>query len=620
MSVLIAIALKSLIIAGLTLGLLGLMKKRSAAERSWVAHIGLLALVIMAFAPLVLPSWKVEAPALFVQAPAIQAPAPAPALASNVAAPQLTTTAAPAVKAKASAPTISAAAVASAVYAVPAAILLLITALALARLFALRARAEVLVDGHWLSALARAQRRMGFKHGTALLTSNELASPISWGLMRPVILLSTQAVKASGEAEAIIAHELAHVARMDWAKLLLTRIATALFWFNPLVWMLAREAHQLREETADDAVLAADIADTDYAQLLVGVARHECPGLLFGAHGVAPSKTSLARRVARVLDGKSVRGPAAGGFALGVFVGAVLIAAPLAALTFTPAGGGTQLKGRTSTLAASEPGSVYYPGAREVPTDLGHIIANGVTTSVATAAAAITPVTVKTQPDFDVISPNGSKVFSKNGVTVATTATGASAVIYPPDAHGRSRVIATSPNGGSATLVMNADQVAGLMATRYTRNSGKDDAIDAAVELKALGVTPDYIAAIRAASPALRNVDVDDIIQMKAVGVTPQYVQGLTGAGFGNLGADEIVEARAVGLTPDYMRRVRATGVHVTLDDLLELRAMNIAPEELARVRASGTLGKAQIRELAAPRPPQPPAPPNSPAINPDND
>ena len=188
-------------------------------------------------------------------------------------------------------------------YAVPAAILLFITFLALARLIALRARADVLVDGHWLSALARAQRRMGFKHGTALLTSNELASPISWGLMRPVILLNTRAVEASGEAEAIIAHELAHVARMDWAKLLLARVATALFWFNPLVWLLAREAHQLREEAADDAVLAADIADTDYAQLLVGVARHECPGLLLGAHGVAPSKSSLARRVARVLDG-----------------------------------------------------------------------------------------------------------------------------------------------------------------------------------------------------------------------------------------------------------------------------------------------------------------------------
>src|SRR4051794_37211318 len=65
MTVLIGIALKSLLIAGLALGLLQLMKSRSAAERSWVAHIGLLALVIMALAPLVLPRWTIEAPALF---------------------------------------------------------------------------------------------------------------------------------------------------------------------------------------------------------------------------------------------------------------------------------------------------------------------------------------------------------------------------------------------------------------------------------------------------------------------------------------------------------------------------------------------------------------------------
>ena len=55
MYVLIGIALKSVLIAGLTLGLLALMRQRSAAERSWVAHIGLLALVVLALAPLVLP-------------------------------------------------------------------------------------------------------------------------------------------------------------------------------------------------------------------------------------------------------------------------------------------------------------------------------------------------------------------------------------------------------------------------------------------------------------------------------------------------------------------------------------------------------------------------------------
>src|SRR3982751_1566520 len=337
MSVLVGIALKSLLLAGLTLGLLELMKRRSAAERSWVAHIGLVALVLLAFAPLVLPNWTVETPAMFSQAPTTASSGVQRAAAPIVAAPAAT----PMVAQPAPAPRFSMSRTASvmALYAIPAAILLLITLVALARLIALRARADVLVDGHWLSALARAQRRMGFKHGTALLTSDDLASPISWGVMRPVILLNSRAVAASGEAEAIIAHELAHVARMDWAKLLLARIATALFWFNPFVWLLAREAHQLREEAADDAVLAADIADTDYAQLLVGVARHECPGLLLGAHGVAPSRSSLARRVARVLDGKSVRGPVARSFALGVFAGAVLIAAPLAALNLTPGGG-----------------------------------------------------------------------------------------------------------------------------------------------------------------------------------------------------------------------------------------------------------------------------------------
>jgi hypothetical protein len=94
--------------------------------------------------------------------------------------------------------------------------------------------------------------------------------------MRPTILLSDAAARAPEQAEAIIAHELAHVVQFDWAKLMLARVATAAFWFNPLAWVLAREAHQLREEAADDAVLAANIDGPDYAELLIGVARHEC--------------------------------------------------------------------------------------------------------------------------------------------------------------------------------------------------------------------------------------------------------------------------------------------------------------------------------------------------------
>jgi bla regulator protein BlaR1 len=178
MHVLLGIALKSLLVAGLTLGLLELMKRRSAAERSWIAHIGLIALVLLAFAPLVLPSWTVETPALFGTAAPTDARASVPPAASAA----LPTPAASSAMTKAAMPqhsSLSPAATTMALYAIPAAILLFITALAMMRLIALRARADVLVDGHWLSALARAQRRMGFKHGTALLTSDELEQMIA---------------------------------------------------------------------------------------------------------------------------------------------------------------------------------------------------------------------------------------------------------------------------------------------------------------------------------------------------------------------------------------------------------------------------------------------------------
>lgn len=561
MQVLIAIALKSLLIAGLTLGLLKLLKGRSAAERSWVAHIGLLALIIMAFAPLVVPTWTVEAPALLGRAPTA---ATAQQVTAPAAAPDATPSIAPAAHKVAAAtaprsPSLTPVAAAMAAYAVPAALLLLVTLLALARLIALRARAEVLVDGHWLTALARAQKRMGFKHGTALLTSNALASPISWGLMRPVILLNSRAVEASREAEAIIAHELAHVARMDWAKLLLARLVTALFWFNPLVWVLAREAHQLREETADDAVLASDIADTDYAHLLVGVARHECPGLLLGAHGVAPSRSSLARRVARVLDVKSVRGPAARPFALGVFAGAVLVAAPLAALTLTPAGSkprSATSKGLSSLTSAND-----HAG---VPADLPHIIAHGVSTSVATAVAAAQ------QDPPEVVAAD----LAEERADAAREA-----------ALERADAIREA-------AIERAELIAEHAREQARAHGGKDYA------MRVVGVTPEYVAQIRSAAPQLGRADPNRLVEMKAVGVTPAYVQELASAGLPGLSIDQLVEARAIGLSGSYIRSVLAAGARPDLEELVQFRTLGITPRQIAEARRAGARSNDDIIDM----------------------
>lgn len=604
MELLIPLALKSLLVAGLTLVILRLARRRSAAERSWIAHVGLAALLALPLA-LLLPQIHVTAPT-FLQKP-VEVASPTMQAVTEDANKEVAPSATNFPVATASEP-------AQSVdwgfwaYAVPAALLLLLTLTALSRLVLLKSKANVLVEPRWLSALAHAQRRMGFKHGTALLTSDDLSSPISWGLMRPVILLNSEAADANAEAEAIIAHELAHVANLDWLKLLLARVATSIFWFNPLVWLLAREAHQLREEAADDAVLASDIDDTEYAKLLVGIARHECRGLLIGAHGVAPSRGSLARRIARVLDTSSPRSPAARPFALGVFIGAACIAAPLAALTLVP-----KDDAAVDKIASTGKRQPYYPETDKlVGSAVGGSLSN-LQPGLGDEVQRTLEKNLENEGDFVTQARNGATVTRKNGILTTRAPSGATVTIYPPDSHGRQKIVSVSPSGAHAV-------------TYADSKDDRDSVIGRAIEMKAIGLAPEYAASIRAAAPWLENLDSDDIMGMKAVGVTPQYIRDLSSA-FGKVDQDTITEARAVGLSGDYVRRMAKAGYRGDVDDYVAMRAVGVTPEYAASFRKRGIkiTDIDQLVEMKAhdiqpddlPRgaapPPSPPLPPPSP-------
>jgi beta-lactamase regulating signal transducer with metallopeptidase domain len=567
----VPLAVKSAFVAGGALLLLKLLKNRSAADRSWIAHLALAGLLLLPVATFALPTLDVAGPEFLVGKAEVQSPSP-------VVLPRTAPTPEPAAK---SVPVADETGVGSAPvdwpfwgYAVPAALLVLLTLIALARLFVLKARATVLVDAPWLTALARAQRRMGFKHGTALLTSNELPSPISWGVVRPVILLNAEAANSHDEAEAIITHELAHVARLDWAKLLLSRIAVALFWFNPLVWLLAREAHQLREEAADDAVLATDIDETQYAKLLVGVARHECRGLLIGAHGVAPGKGSLARRVKRVLDGAVKRAPGGWRWGSAAAFFAAGMAVPVAALNLVPATAATPAE---TTAAASSP-------------------------SLAQAVSPVTPALAQPQavPTISsangvvaMSSPNGSSITTnKDGKVVLTGPSGGVIEVYPADSKGRRRAVLTGPSGGVVEYA-DARAVPGLASAiaigpGSTLSPKQKSAIDRAIELKAVGVTPEYIASIRDAAPQLR-LDHDDIVELKGVGVSADFIRELARLGYRSVDADEIASAYAVGVRSDYARSMAAAGYgRLSLEDLTQLKAVGVSADDVERFRRAG--------------------------------
>ncbi len=535
MELLVPFILKSLLIAGVTLGLLHLLRGRSASERNMVAHVGLLALVLVPIAAMFLPQLVVRAPGFLVEPVSPPANLPIGPVSSAPALP-------PATAFEAFDPLT----LWPLVYGLPAALLLAVTAVAVLRLLTLRAKASVLVEPSWLSALAQAQRRMNFKHGTALLTSSDLKSPISWGVLRPVILLNDEALEAHHDAEAIIAHELAHVRGLDWAKLLVARIATAVFWFNPLVWILAREAHQLREETADDAVLAADVANTDYAQLLVGVARHECNGMLLGAHGVAPSKGSLSRRVRRVLDASVPRTPVARGFAAGIALGVVATAAPLAALTFTP--------------QSSDQSQPYYVGASEPASSLPSVVAGSVANATALTG--------------EVVSTHVAAALTGN--TAATTE-----LERKLEERIETKIAYAHPHPGPATTP----------GPDRTVEHDLDEAIDRAIAAKAVGVTPEYEARIRSALPGV-TIDDGELVGLRAVGATPEWLGAMARAGYNVRDVGELTGARAVGINPAYVAELAAVGYrNIPLGELTAMRALGVTPHYIRELKARGVTG-----------------------------
>ncbi|MBA2466883.1 MAG: M56 family metallopeptidase [Sphingomonas sp.] len=567
METLLPIAAKSFLVAGIVLLLLKLAQHRSASDRSWIAHLGLVAVLLLPLAAIALPALEVQGPSFLAGAPAEPAAVTPVTAASETATPSNRSEAVPAAAtfpvATGAPQAIPSVDWAFWVYAAPAGVLILLTLIALARLVGLKGRAHVLVEPNWLTALARAQQRMGFKSGTALLTSNELPSPISWGLMRPVILLNSQAAESHAEAEAIIAHELAHVASLDWAKLLLSRVTTALFWFNPLVWVLAREAHQLREEAADDAVLGANIEDTEYARLLVGVARHECRGLLIGAHGVAPSKNSLSRRVRRVLDGALSRAPGGWRWSTAAAFFAAGMAVPVAALNFVPATAASAAAGEAkvaSNDAGTDPAAPYYAASDDDAPVVSSALRNVVSTSVAGALAVVHP-----HPEY----VRDAEIEREKAIENAM----------------ERRWDGIGPKPGTVGPRPGSIGPKGPIGPH-------SNAIERAIAIKVMGVTPEYLAALRASSPRLRSLPADEAVGMKAVGVTAEYVRDLAAAGYGHLDADDLVEARALNIRGDFIRGISAAGYRrLSLDQLIELRAMGVTGADIERFRRAGYAG-----------------------------
>ena len=187
---------------------------------------------------------------------------------------------------------------------------------------ALVASLPLVRGGLALGRLRRRARPVPQERG--VFTSDALPGPLTWGLLRPVILLPSAAMGWSAERlQAALAHERAHIVRRDWAVHIGVWIVCILFWFHPLAWLARRALVCEAEQAADDAALAEGVRPSAYAGLLVSLSS---PAVHPGALGAGLSQVAV--RVQAVLQDRS-RSPRRGwvlmvALALGVGVTATL--------------------------------------------------------------------------------------------------------------------------------------------------------------------------------------------------------------------------------------------------------------------------------------------------------
>jgi beta-lactamase regulating signal transducer with metallopeptidase domain len=135
-------------------------------------------------------------------------------------------------------------------------------------------RAKVIGAPEWKRVLEGERLRAGVTNPVALLSSDAVTTPLTWGIRAPVILLPAECADWPHDHRAVVLrHEMAHIARGDTLTQMLGAVTCAIYWFHPLSWVAARGMRAEQERACDDRVLSSGTPAVEYASHLLEVAR-----------------------------------------------------------------------------------------------------------------------------------------------------------------------------------------------------------------------------------------------------------------------------------------------------------------------------------------------------------
>ncbi len=111
----------------------------------------------------------------------------------------------------------------------------------------------------WMPITDRLRSTLAIRSVVQVRESALIAVPMVVGVLTPVLLLPVSLVTnlTIREIEAVLAHELAHIKRHDYAVNLLQSVVEVLYFFHPALWWLSARVREEREHCCDDLAVQA---------------------------------------------------------------------------------------------------------------------------------------------------------------------------------------------------------------------------------------------------------------------------------------------------------------------------------------------------------------------------
>ena len=221
------------------------------------------------------------------------------------------------------------------------------------------------------SILESLKSEMGISKHIALIQCEGIGSPTMLGFIKPQILLPT-ADLPQNQLRFILKHELIHYKRGDIYYKCLVLVATAIHWFNPIIYMAAKAINAQCELSCDAEVIknADDSIRQQYSEAIIGVVRYQSDFKTALSTTFYGGKKSMKNRIYTIMDNRKKR--------IGAVVMFLVLAATLSTGLVLAAGNSPQQPYFNSLYDFAEPFrelglSLYIPEDTRFAIHLGRI-------------------------------------------------------------------------------------------------------------------------------------------------------------------------------------------------------------------------------------------------------